>query len=74
MTMSLAEKELDSEFDSKFVGSLSTVDLAPLEITAVRKGGRCLNDVNTGIRGGMQRLREFASANLAKLLGDLSGW
>ena len=49
--MSLAEKELDSEFDSKFVGSLSTVDLAPVEISAVRKGGRCSNDVHTGIRG-----------------------
>ena len=54
MTMSLAEKELGSEFDCKFVGSLSTVDLAPVEISAVRKGGRCLNDVHTGIQGGMQ--------------------
>ena len=55
MTMSFAEKELDSEFDSKFVGSLSTVDLAPVEISAVRKGGRCSNDVHTGIRGGCSK-------------------
>ena len=39
ITMSFAEKELDSGFDSKFVGSLSSVDLSPVEISAMRKAG-----------------------------------
>ena len=39
VTMSFAEKELDSDLDSRFVGSLSSVDLSPVEISAVRKAG-----------------------------------
>lgn len=39
ITISCAEKELDSGLDSKFVGSLSSVDLSPVELSVVKKAG-----------------------------------
>ena len=47
VTMSFAEKELDSDLDSRFVGSLSSVDLSPVEISAVRKAGASSSSSST---------------------------